>query len=42
MFAIRTAKNKYKFIDTDRIKAKAFNVATAGLAIYGLVSIITN
>ena len=39
MITIRTAKNKYKFIDTDRIKAKAFNVATAGLAIYGLVTL---
>lgn len=41
MFAIRTAKNKYRFIDTDKLKAKAFNVATAALALYGIVTLIT-
>lgn len=40
MFALRTSKNSYKFINIDRLKVKAFNVATIALAIYGLVTII--
>lgn len=41
MFAIRTSKNSYKFINTDKLKVKAFNVATVALAVYGFIAIIT-
>lgn len=40
MLAIRTAKNRYKFINTDKLKIQAFNAAIVALALYGLVSII--
>lgn len=41
MIAIRTSKNSYKFINTDKIKIKAFNITTIALALYGFVTLVT-
>jgi len=41
MIAIRTAKNKYRFINTDALKIKAFNAAIIGLALFGFVTLLT-
>ena len=43
MLTIRTAKNKYRFINvnTDKLKIRAFNVAAVALALYGFVTLIT-
>lgn len=42
MLAVKVSKNQYKFIDTDKLKAKVFNLATAALAVYGLIAVVTN
>lgn len=41
MITIRTAKNKYRFINTDTLKVRAFNAATVALALFGFVTLIT-